>query len=105
MYSHLHNSFDKLLDEDIPTFLNNTTSVFDEKIDIENNKIYKYKFKYENISIKPPFSEMDDKVMYPSDARLKNLTYASKIVATVTQLQEITDIHQNFLIIKKTLQL
>jgi DNA-directed RNA polymerase beta subunit len=35
---------------------------------------------------------MDDKVMYPSDARLKNLTYASKIVATVTQLQEITDI-------------
>src|SRR3990172_10375435 len=92
MYTHLYNSADKLLDEDIPNFLNNTSSVFEERVDIQKNKIYRYKFKFENISVKPPFIDMDDKIMYPSDARLRNLTYASKIVATITQIQETIDI-------------
>jgi DNA-directed RNA polymerase beta subunit len=90
MYAHLYNSFDKLLDEDIPTFLKGSDNIFFEKITAD--KIYRYKFKYENIAIKPPFIDMDDEIMFPQHARLRNLTYASKLVANITQIQEITDI-------------
>lgn len=90
MYSHLYNSFDKLLDEDIPTFLKSTKSTFYEKV--TKDKVYKYMFKYDDIAIKPPFIDMDDEIMFPQHARIRNLTYGSKLVATITQIQEITDI-------------
>lgn len=90
MYSHLYNSFDKLLDEDIPNFLKNTKSVFYEKV--TKDKVFKYMFKYDDIAIKPPFIDMDDEIMFPQHARLRNLTYGSKLVANITQIQEITDI-------------
>lgn len=90
MYTHLYNSFDKLLDEDITNFLKSSNNVFFEKI--TKDKVYRYKFKYDDIAIKPPFLEADDEIMFPQDARTRNLTYASKLVATITQIQEITDI-------------
>jgi len=90
MYTHLYNSYDKLLDEDIPNFLKTTNNTFFEKI--TKDKVYKYKFEYNDISIKPPFIDMDDEIMFPHHARLRNLTYASKLVATITQVQEIIDI-------------
>ena len=90
MYTHLYNSFDKLLDEEIPNFLNNSPNIFYEHA--TKDKIYRYKFKYNNIAIKPPFIDMDDEIMFPQHARLRNLTYGSKLVATITQIQEITDI-------------
>ena len=88
MYSHLYNSFDKLLDEDIPNFLKNTKSTFYEKV--TRDKVYRYYFKFDDISIKPPFIDMDDEIMLPQHARLRNLTYGSKIVATITQIQDLT---------------
>ena len=90
MYTHLYNSFDKLLDEDIPNFLKDGNSTFFEKV--TKDKIYRYKFKFKDIAIKPPFIDMDDEIMYPQQARLRNLTYSSKLVATITQVQEITDV-------------
>lgn len=90
MYSHLYNSFDKLLDEDIPNFLKNNNSTFFEKVTAD--RIYRYKFKFDNIAVKPPFIDIDDEIMFPQHARLRNLTYSSKLIATVTQIQEITDI-------------
>lgn len=90
MYSHLYNSFDKLLDEDIINFLKTSNNTFFEKA--TKDKIYRYKFKYDDIAVKPPFIDMDDEIMFPQHARLRNLTYSSKLVATITQIQEITDI-------------
>ena len=90
MYSHLYNSFDKLLDEDIPNFLKTNDNIFFEKVTA--NKIYRYKFKYDNIAIKPPFIDIDDEIMFPQHARLRNLTYASKLIANITQIQEVVDI-------------
>lgn len=98
MYTHLYNSFDKLLDEDITNFLKNNNSVFFERI--TKDKVYKYKFKFEDIAIKPPFIEMDDEIMFPQHARIRNLTYASKLVATITQTQEIIDIATDEVITK-----
>lgn len=90
MFSHLHNSFNKLLDEDIKNFLEKSSNVFDEHVMLDGN-IVKYKFIMQNISIRPPVLDNDD-MMFPSDARERNLTYASKLVADVTQIQEITNI-------------
>jgi len=98
MYAHQYNSFDKLLDEDIPNFLNSNNSIIYENI--TRTKVYRYKFKFENIAIKPPFIKIDDEMMFPSHARTRNLTYASELVATITQIQEITDIATDTVVTK-----
>jgi DNA-directed RNA polymerase II subunit RPB2 len=90
MYSHLHNSFDQFLDDSVRSMFKNGDNVFMEKI--SKDKIYKYKFEYKDIAIKPPTLENKDEIMFPEQARILNLTYGSKCVATVTQVQETTDI-------------
>jgi DNA-directed RNA polymerase II subunit RPB2 len=90
MYSHLYNSFNKLLDEDIKNFLERGDNTFFEKL--TRDKVIKYKFEYSNISIRPPMLPNEDEIMFPSDARNRSITYSSRLIATVTQIQEITDI-------------
>ena len=90
MYTHQYNSFNKLFDEDIKNFLEKSDNTFFEKI--TKDKIIKYKFEYSNIAIRPPMLPNEDELMFPSDARNRNITYNAKLIATVTQIQEITDI-------------
>jgi DNA-directed RNA polymerase II subunit RPB2 len=90
MYSHLYNSFNKFLDEDVRNFLQNGENVFYEKV--TKDKVIKYKFKYTNVSISTPTLDNDIEPMFPHHARSRNLTYSGKLLATVTQLQEIIDI-------------
>lgn len=90
MYSHLYNSFNKFLNEDVKIFLENGDHIFFEKID--RNLIYRYKFKYDNVMIKPPTMENDVEAMFPSDARTKSLVYSCRLMAKVTQIQEIIDL-------------
>ena len=89
MYSHLHNSFDKMIDEDIKQLLRYGDNTFYEKI--TETEVIKYKFKYGKIDIIPP--KLDEYTpMFPHEARIRSLVYGLKIVATVTQIQERTDI-------------
>ena len=90
LYTHLYNSMNKFFDEDIPQFLENGEHTFFEKI--TKNKVIKYKFKYENISLKEPTLDNDVEPMFPSDARNRNLTYLVRLVGRVTQVQEVIDI-------------
>lgn len=89
MYSHNYNSFNKFLDVDIKEFLTNNGNVFFDKI--TNNEIIKYKFKFEDIQISPPMIESTNNIMWPRVAREQQYTYASKLSAKVTQIQEIRD--------------
>ena len=90
MYSHQHNSYDKFLDDDVRNLLEKGDNTFFEKL--TNTHSIKYKFEYSNIAIKPPLIDKEsDELMFPSDSRTRNLTYAIGLVATVTQVQEITD--------------
>ncbi len=93
LYTHLYNSFNKLLDEDIKLYLEYNDHTFFEKI--TKNKVFKYKFKYDNIRIKEPTLENNIEPMFPSDARNRNLTYSGKLIAKVTQIEEIIDIATN----------
>lgn len=90
MYTHLYNSFDKFLDHDVKNMLTEGDNIFFEKY--TNDKIYRYRFKFDNISIKPPILDNEDDIMYPMHARTRNLTYAVNLVATITQHQDVVDI-------------
>lgn len=90
MYSHLYNSFNKFLDEDVRNILKYGDNSFHEKL--TKDKLIRYKFKFDNIAVRPPSFENDDEIMFPSDARTRNMTYSIRLVATVTQIQEVIDV-------------
>lgn len=90
LYEHLHNSFNKLVDSIINYYYTND-NIFDEnRID---ELVYRYKFKYENIYVRPPLNENGDSLIYPSDARDKSTTYSIKFVGKITQIQEIYNLN------------
>lgn len=89
MYAHLYNSYNKFIDEDVYNRLTNGDNVFYEKA--TKTQIIKYRFKFNNISIKPPMTD-DGDLLNPNDARKNNLSYLITVLADVTQEQEITDI-------------
>ena len=93
LYSHLHNSFDKFIDDSVRVLLEERENIFFEKA--TKDKIYRYKFKFEKVSIKPPMKDNEEEILFPSEARTRNLTYSSKLVANVTQIQEIEDVITN----------
>jgi len=91
LYQLQYNHFHQFLEESIPRQLKENPNIFHEGI--TNNKIYRYRFIFDDIAIKPPTLPNEDEYMFPEDARKKNLTYSSKLVATVTQIQEIVDMN------------
>jgi DNA-directed RNA polymerase beta subunit len=98
LYSHLHDSFNKFMDEDLKNFMENGEHVFSEHT-TGDGKFIRYKFMFSNILIRPPVTN-DDELMFPMDARDRNLTYASVITSDVTQIQEIYDINTDEKIMK-----
>jgi len=90
MYAHLYNSFDKLLDEDIPNYLTMTKCSFFEKM--TKDEIIEYGFNFSDIAIRPPFIDIDNEIMLPQKARINSLTYASKLIGTVSQYKKVTNI-------------
>jgi hypothetical protein len=49
LYNHQRDLFDKFVDEIIPNFLTNDSNIFQESLN--ENKIIKYKFNFDNIKI------------------------------------------------------
>jgi len=60
-------------------------------------RIYRYKIIFENVAIKPPIDDNsnNEEIIFPEDCRTRFLTYASKIIADVSQVQEIIDCETN----------
>lgn len=92
IYRHLYDSYNKFLEEDIKLYLENGDHTFFEQM--TRDKIFKYKFKYENLNFREPTMD-NSEPMFPSDARNRNLTYKGRLMAKVTQIQEVTDIATN----------
>jgi DNA-directed RNA polymerase II subunit RPB2 len=90
LYSHHSNSFDKLLEEDIPRYVKETENMFYEKI--TKDTIYRNKFVIDDVGVSPPMMDNDLDFMYPSDSRHYNKSYMTKIVARVRQILETIDI-------------
>lgn len=91
IFRHLHNSFDKFIDEDLKIFLeNHKNHTFSEIMTFTT--LYVYYFKLENIRIQEPMLDNGVEPLFPSVARHNNLTYSVKVFADVTQYQDTIDI-------------
>jgi len=90
LYKSNRDSFAQFIEEIIYKELKDGQNIFSEKY--KNNKIYRHRFQFDNIGLKPPINENNDELMFPEDARIKNLDYQSKLVADVKQILEIIDL-------------
>ena len=99
MYKLQYNHFNQCMEDMIPRMLKENKNIFYESI--LGNKTYKYRFLFDEISIKPPEIPGKKEYMFPEDARKNNYTYSAKIEANVKQIQEIYDINSGETLIKQ----
>jgi len=92
MYSFHHNSYNQFINEIAFKELEENQNLIYENV--TKDKIYKYRLKYSNIQLKPPTDETSnqDDILFPEDARIKFLTYSSRLIADVKQIQEVVDL-------------
>lgn len=90
-YRHLHDSYDKFIDDTIPNFLREATHVFSEFITEE--RYIKHKFVFTNIRMDSPKLSNGIDPMFPADARHLATPYSMTIYADVTQVKEVVDIN------------
>jgi DNA-directed RNA polymerase II subunit RPB2 len=101
LYEHLYNSYNDFIDNQVINFLKTNDNIFDEnKI---GDKVYRYRFKFENIHVRPPLNENGLSLMYPMDARDRKSTYSIKIIAKVSQIQEIYDLNKKEIVSSKVI--
>lgn len=89
IFRHLYDSYNKFIEEDVKNFLEFGDHVFTEKV--SQTKYFKYRFKFENIRVDEPALANGVEPMFPSDARHSRQTYSLKIIADVTQFQDVYD--------------
>ena len=91
---HHIDSYNHFIKKDIPDILTNMSYVI--HIHPYGNRIFRTLLEFENIRFTSPVETINNKdiIIYPQLARERNLSYESKIYATVIQKQHIIDIHQ-----------
>mgnify|MGYP000476366140 CR=1 FL=1 len=90
IFRHLYDSYNKFLEEDVKNFLETGEHIFTEAI--TPSTYYKYRFQYENIRIDEPTLSNGIEPMFPSDARHNRMTYSVRLIANVSQYQDVIDI-------------
>lgn len=91
LYNFQWNAFNQFINDTIRNEITNIEHIIHE--DQHAGKIYRYKIIFENVAIKPPVDDNanDEEILFPEDCRTRFLTYASKLIADVSQVQEIID--------------
>ena len=91
LYNFQWNAYNQFVNDTIRNDIMNIEHIIHE--DQHAGKIYRYKIIFKNVSIKPPVDDNsnDEEIIFPEDCRTRFLTYASKIIADVAQVQEIID--------------
>ena len=90
-YRHLHDSFDKFIDDTIPNFLREGSHVFSEFI--TEDRYIRHKFVFTNIRMDSPKLSNGIDPMFPADARHLATPYSMIIYADITQVKEVIDIN------------
>ena len=90
-YRHLHNSYNKFIDETIPDFLMNNSHIFTEAI--TEHRVIRHKFEFTNIRGDTPKMANEVDPLFPADSRKLMQTYQMNIYADVTQYREVVDIN------------
>lgn len=90
LVKHHINSFNQFIEETIPNILQGSPNVIFEKT--SGTKLIRYRLTYDDLAILAPSLETDDIPIRPLDALQRDITYASKYTATVTQWQDTIDL-------------
>ena len=90
-YRHLHESYDKFIDDTIPRFFTDVQHVFAEFM--TDDKYIRHKFVFENVRPESPKLSNGIDPMFPADARHLATPYSMTIYADVTQVKEVIDIN------------
>lgn len=88
-YLHHHNSFNQFINECILKEMETPFLFYESE---SNGKIYKYKLKYNVVRLKEPTDESSDDIntiLFPEDFKSRFLSYSSRLIADVEQIQEI----------------
>jgi len=93
IFRHLYDSYNKFIEEDVKNFLEFGDNVFTETM--TSTTYYRYRFSFNKIRVLEPVLENGVEPMFPSDARYGNQTYSLKLIADVTQYQDVIDIATN----------
>jgi len=94
LYQLQYTSYNQFIEECVLWELQNNPNIIHMRVDTKTNKVYKYRFKFDNVVLKPPSDDNgnENEMIFPEDARLRHLTYTSKLIADVKQIQEIIDV-------------
>jgi len=89
-YQYLYDSYNQFIDTFLVNYLKETPFLLDETVDSIKNTITRHKFKFSNIMFSLPIEEgsVNDAIMTPLNARIRNLTYSGKLSAKIEQIQE-----------------
>jgi DNA-directed RNA polymerase II subunit RPB2 len=91
-FKHLYDSYNQFIDETVVSILKEGTFLLDEET-TQDNKVIKHSFRFSNISFHVPTEDIpEEPIMTPHIARIKNLTYASKLTTLVEQIKETINI-------------
>ena len=90
-YTHMYDSYNRWIDRNIREFLIKGRHIIDEEK--QDHKIIRHLFRFSDIEFHLPKDDSPaEKIITPTIAKIRNLTYASKMTAKVEQIVEVQDI-------------
>ena len=89
LYKFQHDSYDQFINDIVFPTMKESSNIITENI--FQDKIYRHKLEFSDITLKPPVNEIDDELIFPEDARIKHLSYSGKLIANVKQVLEIVE--------------
>lgn len=90
-YTHIYDSYNRWIDKSIPEYLTKARHIIYEERN--ENSVVRHLFRFSNIEFHLPRDETpNEKIITPTIAKIRNLTYSSKLMAKVEQIMEIQDI-------------
>ena len=90
LYRHNYNSFEQFIDSYIPEYLYQSNNIFNTQI-TDKFKYVNY-LKFSDYKVQLPCDDFTNKIIYPSEARLRMLNYTIKVSFHVEQFQDVLDL-------------
>jgi len=88
-FAHHYNSYNQFISECVFEEMKGPNLIYENE---SNGKVYKYKFRFNNVRLREPMDETSNDtntVLFPEDFKSKFLTYNSRLIADVQQIQEV----------------
>ena len=89
LYKFQHDSFDQFVNDIIFPTLKESPNIISENV--YQDRIYRHRLEFNDISLKPPVNEIDDELIFPEQARINHLSYSGKLISGVKQFLDIVE--------------